>query len=133
MKTLFIEGIYDEFVRIKFDKKLGTQALTPALQSQLVIFTKSLFIIGKYLHYWHLVPYCPDFLIFAHTTLTVQSVLCRFWPANWANFMSIRPQENVSLMQIKQGEILIKSFLFRKNHVSVCGTATWVFKLKSDG
>ena len=40
------ERIYDEILQIKFDENLGIQALTPALQSQLVIFTKSLFIIG---------------------------------------------------------------------------------------
>ena len=48
VKTLFFKQIYDEIVRIKFDENVGIQALIPALQSQLVIFTKSLFIIGKY-------------------------------------------------------------------------------------
>ena len=33
---------------IEFDKNLGIQALLPSRQSQLVIFTKLLFIMGQY-------------------------------------------------------------------------------------
>ena len=39
------------------DENLGIQALIPALQSQLDVFTKSLFIIGQYSQVWHLVPH----------------------------------------------------------------------------
>ena len=67
-----------KFLAIKFDENLGIQALIPALQSKLAIFPKSLSIIGQYSQFWHQVPYCPDCLLFAHTSLTVQSVLCRF-------------------------------------------------------
>ena len=67
-----------KFLVIKFDENSGIQAVIPALQSKLAIFPKSLSIIGQYSQFWHQVPYCTDCLIFAHTTLTVQSVLCRF-------------------------------------------------------
>ena len=62
---------------MEFDENLGIQALLPSWQSQLVIFNKSLFIIGRYLRYlqfWRLVPHFHDFLSSAHMTLTVQSV-----------------------------------------------------------
>ena len=88
---------------MEFDENLGIHALLPSWQSQLVIFTKSLFIIGQYSQLCRLVPNFHDFLSSAHMTLTVQSVrsvgfgvlieqiLCG------ANFMLIGPQENVSL------------------------------------
>ena len=91
---------------MEFDENLGIHALLPSRQSQLVIFSKSLFIIGQYSQLCHLVPNFHDFLSSAHMTLTflsVQSV--GFGMLNkqilyGANFMLIGPQENVSLMLI---------------------------------
>ena len=90
---------------MEFDQNLGIHALLPSQQSQLVIFTKSLFIMGQYSQLCHLVPHFHDFLSSAHKTLTAQfvrsvgfgvlieQILCG------ANFMLIGPQENVSLTE----------------------------------
>ena len=92
---------------MEFDENLGIHALLPSWQSQLIIFTKSLFIIVQYSQLCCLVPNFHDFLSSAHMTLTAQSVrsvgfgvlieqiLCG------ENFMLIGPQENVSLNLIK--------------------------------
>ena len=109
VKILFLGWICREIVWMEFDVNLGIHALLPSWQSQLVIFTKSLFIIAQYSQLCHLVPNFHDFLSSAHMTLTVQSVrsagfgvlieqsLCG------ANFVSIRPQENVSLIVLHIG------------------------------
>ena len=93
---------------MEFDENLGIYAPLPSRQSQLVIFTKSLFTIGQYSQLCHLIPQFHDFLSSAHMTLTAQSVrsvgfgvlieqiLCG------ANFMLIGPQENVSLKSLLQ-------------------------------
>ena len=86
VKRLFFGWICWEIVWKEFDENLGIHALLPSWQSQLVIFTKSLFIIGQYSQLCHLLPNFHDFLSSVHMTLTVSSI-CRFWVANWANFM----------------------------------------------
>ena len=92
-----------EIVWMEFDENLGIQALLPSRQSQLVIFTKSLFVIGQYPQFCRLVPHFHDFLSSAHMTLTVQSVRSIGFGmlieqiSHGANFMLIGPQENVSL------------------------------------
>ena len=93
---------------MEFDENLGIHALSPSWPSQLVIFTKSLFIIGQYSQLCRLVlPNFHDFLSSAHMTLAVQSV----WSVGLGvpieqilcgpNFMLIGPQENVSLKQLR--------------------------------
>ena len=59
---------------MEFDENLGIKALLPSLQSQLVIFTKSLYIIEQHPQFCRLVPHFHDFLGSAHMTLTVKSV-----------------------------------------------------------
>ena len=104
VKILFFEWICREIVLMEFDENLGIQAPLPSWQSQLVIFTKSLFVIEQYSQLCQLVPYFHDFLSSAHMTLTVRSVgsvsfevlieqiLCG------ENFMLIGPQENIEIL-----------------------------------
>ena len=111
MKILFFGWICREIVWMEFDENLCIQALLPSWQSQLVIFTKSLFAIGQYPQFCRLVPHFHDFLSSAHMTLTWQSVrfvgfgmlieqiLCG------ANFMLIGPQENVSFICMQLTEM----------------------------
>ena len=83
----------------EFDENLGIHALLPSRRSQLVIFTKSLFIIGQYSQLCPLLPNFYDFLSSAHMTLTVRSVrsvgfgLLIEQILFGANFMLIGPQE----------------------------------------
>ena len=86
------------------------QALLPCWLSQLVIFTKSLFIIGQQLQFCCLVPRFHNFLSSAHMTLSVQSVRSVGFGmliehiSCGANLMLIGPQENVSLIPPKKAQ-----------------------------
>ena len=88
---------------MEFEENLDIQALLPSRQSQLVIHTKSLFIIGQHPQFCCLVTHFRDFLCSAHMTLTVQSVrsvgvgMLIKQISFGVNFMLIGPQENVSL------------------------------------
>ena len=98
----FFRWICGEIVPMEFDENLGIQALLPFWQSQLVIFTESLFIIGQHPQFCRLVPHLHDFVSYAHIILTVQSVRSVGFGmlieqiSRGANFMLIGPQENVS-------------------------------------
>ena len=105
-KYCYFGWLCGEAVWIEFNINLGIRALLPFDNLSQSFFTKSRSIIGQYLQFSRLVRHFHDLLSSARMILWLQSALSvRFgMPVDQiscgADFMPIRPQENISLMQI---------------------------------